>query len=497
MARSSAIALFLCLVSTSAFFRISAEELKAGSLLEARLNVATGSGVSRPGDRVSATVIAPVYKEGRIVIPQEAILTGDVQKVVRLGLGLKHLAASIAYDFDTLRLPGGEVISIKTSLAEVETAKERVSDDGVVHGISPTANLSSSLASYAWPLLYAAPVAGMPVMAVKFLIARSPDSEILFPAGTEVILRVTETVSVPKTMAPLRVTRITPEDEAKVHQILEGYPQRAEKGGKPSDLLNILFLGSAEQIDRAFRAAGWSGAERTSPMSIYRMYHCLVERRGYKRAPMGKLTLNGTPADGAYQKSLNTFSRRHHLRLWKDPERPGVWVSAATEDTAISVHNMHLTHSIDLHIDDERAKVVNDLVFTGCVDSAALLPRSIVPRNLNEKDEGVLITDGSIAILRLNDCHASKTPPLGIARNRPSRLVQGLVALRKDFVRSNVAFVGYRMMKLAARSSSPSEPVAQISESRQMIAPSLTPVRTRSSIFDAANRPAQQRSLRQ
>jgi hypothetical protein len=497
MAKTSAIALCLWLVSTGAFFRVSAEELRAGSLLEARLNVATGSGISRPGDRVSATVIAPVYTDGRIVVPQEAILTGGVQKVVRLGLGLKHLAASIAYDFDTLRLPGGEVISIKTSLTEVETAKERVSGDGIVHGISPTANVSSSLASYAWPLLYAAPIAGMPVMAVKFLIARSPDSEILFPAGTEFILRVTEGVRVPETANPLRVARFTAQDEAEVHQILEGYPERAEKGGKPSDPLNILFLGSAQQIDRAFRAAGWSGAERTSPMSIYRMYHCLVERRGYKRAPMGKLTLNGTPADAAYQKSLNTFSRRHHLRLWRDPKRPDVWVSAATEDTAISVHNMHLTHSIDPRIDDERAKVVNDLVFTGCVDSAALLPRSSVPQNFNEKGEGVLITDGSIAALRLNDCHASQTPPLGIARKRPSRLVQGLVALRKDVVRSNVAFVGYRMMKLAARSSSSSTTVARTSADRQMIAPALTPRRTRSSIFDAANRPSRQHSLRQ
>jgi hypothetical protein len=497
MAKSSASALCLWLVLTGTFFRMSAEELKAGSLLEARLNVATGSGISRPGDRVSATIIAPVYVDGRIVIPPEATISGDVQKVVRLGLGLKHLTASIDYNFDTLRLPGGEVISIKTSLTEVETAKERVSRDGVVHGISPTANVSSSLASYAWPLLYAAPVAGLPVMAVKFLIARSPDSEILFPVGTEMILRVTEPVRVPEAVSPMRVARITPEDEAEAHRILENYPQRAEKGGKPSDLLNILFLGNAQQIDRAFRAAGWSGAERTSPVSIYRMFHCLVERRGYKRAPMGKLTLNGTPADATYQKSLNTFSRRHHLRLWKNSDRPDVWVSAATEDTAIRVQNMHLTHSIDPHIDDERAKVVNDLVFTGCVDSAALLPRSTVPPNLNEQGEDVLITDGSIAILRLNDCHASQTPPLGIARKRPSRLVQGLVALRKDFVRSNAAFVGYRIMKLAARSSSSSAALARSSEGRQMIAPSLPPMRSRSSIFDAANRPAQQRSLRQ
>jgi hypothetical protein len=34
-------------------------------------------------------------------------------------------------------------------------------------------------------------------------------------------------------------------------------------------------------------------------------------------APMGRLTLNGATADAEYQKSLDTFSRRHHLRLWE------------------------------------------------------------------------------------------------------------------------------------------------------------------------------------
>jgi hypothetical protein len=212
---------------------------------------------------------------------------------------------------------------------------------------------------------------------------------------------------------------------------------------------------------------------------------------------MGKLTLNGSPADAAYQKSLNTFSRRHHLRVWKDPDHPDVWFSAATEDTAIRVKKLHLTHSIDPHIDDERAKVVNDLVFTGCVDSAALLSRDSVPGTVNEKGDGVLITDGNIAALRLNDCHASQRPPLGFARTRPRRLVQGLVALRKDIVRSNLAFVGYRMMKLVARSSSFSAPTDVASEQAAGVVAPVHNVRTRSSIFDAANRPLPPRRLNQ
>jgi LssY C-terminus len=493
MVRRSALSLFVLLALTS-LQTAAGEELNADTLLEVRLAVATGSGISRPGDPVTATIIAPVYRHGRIVVPQETTLSGNIAKVVRLGLGMKHITAAIAYQFDTLRLPDGQMVPLATRLVEVETAKERVGSDGTVHGINPTANLSSSVASYVWPLLYAAPVTGMPVLGVKFLIARSPDAEIYYPAGTEMILRVTEPVTVPETVNPVRVASFSPEESAAARRILERYPQQAEKGGKPSDLVNILFLGDSGQIDRAFHAAGWSGAERISPKSIYRMYHSLVERRGYQRAPMGKMTLKGAPNDAAYQKSLNTFSRRHHLRLWQDEQHPDAWLSTATEDIAIRLQGMHLTHSIDPRIDDERAKVVNDLVLTGCVESASLLTRSSLPTRWNMEGSGMLHTDGNIAVLRLNDCHSAQQPSMAVTRTRPSRMVRALVAVRKDVVRSNVVFVGYHAVKaFAGRSSAPPVWAGNVQRSPSPIL--LTPKGTRFTMFDAANRPEQARAL--
>ena len=38
----------------------------------------------------------------------------------------------------------------------------------------------------------------------------------------------------------------------------------------------------------------------------------------------------------------------------------------------------HLTHATDRTIDNERAKVVNDLAFTGCVDSGSLVSRTFL-----------------------------------------------------------------------------------------------------------------------
>jgi hypothetical protein len=61
-------------------------------------------------------------------------------------------------------------------------------------------------------------------------------------------------------------------------------------------------------------------------VSIPARFDRVTERIGYKRAPMNTLTLNGVPAEFAYQKSLDTVQKRHHVRLWKKSHRAHVWM---------------------------------------------------------------------------------------------------------------------------------------------------------------------------
>jgi len=51
-------------------------------------------------------------------------------------------------------------------------------------------------------------------------------------------------------------------------------------------MVNVLFIGSRSQMDRAFHASGWSQANRKSPISLYRMYLAIAKRYGYPREPM-------------------------------------------------------------------------------------------------------------------------------------------------------------------------------------------------------------------
>jgi hypothetical protein len=57
-----------------------------------------------------------------------------------------------------------------------------------------------------------------------------------------------------------------------------------------------------------------------------------------------------------------------------------------------------------MNVDNERAKVVNDLVYTGCVDAAELMDRSWVPRELKGSNGWPMQTDGAVAVLELNPC---------------------------------------------------------------------------------------------
>ena len=170
---------------------LMAQVLPAGTTLEVRLSSPTGSSISHPGDQIEGTIIAPISLLGQIVVPQGSRLIGSIGSVKRFGLGFKQVTAAINYRLHTLQFLNGEATPIETELLEVETAKERVDIDGTVRGIHPAVSLSSSLALFTVPLLFAVPTVGVPVWGIKSMIAPSASPEIYFPPGTGLILRLT------------------------------------------------------------------------------------------------------------------------------------------------------------------------------------------------------------------------------------------------------------------------------------------------------------------
>jgi hypothetical protein len=167
-----------------------------------------------------------------------------------------------------------------------------------------------------------------------------------------------------------------------------------------------MLIGTSEQVQQAFTAAGWSNAAALSTQAKFETFKAIAEQRGYKEAPVSVLLLQDRPPDLVFEKLNNTFAQRHHLRVWRRPESfqgQPVWVIAATHDTGIdfSQENRTFIHKIDPQIDHERAKVVNDLIFGGHVRSVALVDRPAVPQHGQNATGDNLETDSKMAVLVL------------------------------------------------------------------------------------------------
>jgi len=178
----------------------------------------------------------------------------------------------------------------------------------------------------------------------------------------------------------------------------------AEKPARPSDATNLMFLGSKQELENAFVKAGWVAAAGLNSKSKLETFRAMAEDRGYQEAPVSILLLEGQPPDLTFEKLTDTFSARHHLRIWHRPGRfdgKEIWVCSATHDTGIdfSEENRTFIHKIDSKIDLERAKVVNDLLFTGLVQGLSLVDRPELPGNLFNATGDKLETDGKMAVL--------------------------------------------------------------------------------------------------
>jgi hypothetical protein len=187
----------------------------------------------------------------------------------------------------------------------------------------------------------------------------------------------------------------------------EPFQTTAQNPPKPSDITNLLIVATEDELRRAFSEAGWSGAARLNPLSKFETLRALAEDRGYDEAPVSILLLDGKPPDVVFEKTNDTFARRHHLRIWRrDGAIAGkpVWLVAATHDTGInfSEAQRNFIHRIDSQIDRERDKVVNDLLFTGRVKGFELVDRPQVPRETQNATGDRIETDGRIAVLLLD-----------------------------------------------------------------------------------------------
>jgi hypothetical protein len=376
-------------------------QIPAGTELHVRLQTPVLASTAKPNQAVEAVVIEPVMSNGQIVIPAGAKLTGQV-KEAKAATAIDR--AQLHLEFDKMTGPDGKSAKVDALLAGVDNARETVDDKGNIVGILASETLSARIDSGINKVTQRYSGFGQILQAIKGGVISEADPDINYAAGVEMTVKLTKPLTWTPSSEPTKVRDIQPADKLAEMVVAQPFRTIAEKPPNPSDITNLMFLGTKEQLEAAFKEAGWVEAAALSGQSKLETIRAVAEMRGYNEAPVSILRLEGNPPDLVFEKQNNTFAQRHHLRIW---QRPGtfdglpIWVCAATHDTGISFSEQDRTfiHKIDPQIDRERSKVTNDLMFTGKVVGLALVDRPQVPKQSKNGTGDDLISDGRMAVL--------------------------------------------------------------------------------------------------
>lgn len=158
-------------------------------------------------------------------------------------------------------------------------------------------------------------------------------------------------------------------------KLLDSIPRRVnDPSGNPGDRVNFILIGSQDQVQAAFKAAGWVMVDRTQKDAILRGLFASLSKEAYVTMPMSELQLFGRAQDFGYAQAdpLRVIASRHHFRIWKvDQTLNGqqVWAGAGTHDIGFDrdQRNNGITHKIDPDTDSERDYIRDSLTQTGMV----------------------------------------------------------------------------------------------------------------------------------
>ena len=185
-------------------------------------------------------------------------------------------------------------------------------------------------------------------------------------------------------------------DENQLRAELEGLPCCAtnEDGTKNGDPLNLILVGSREDISTSFVRRGWLPAETTHGKAVSKTISSFLFGTRYRYSPVSPLYFSKRQQDFAGQKPRHTVHQRNHLRIWLSPLRyrgKPVWIGQISRDIGVRFTFKTwppVTHKIDPDIDEARLAFAEDFIYsqqltkTGWVKGVGAASRSKPRYNL-------------------------------------------------------------------------------------------------------------------
>jgi hypothetical protein len=455
------------LLMFSSMLAFACEGLPAGQTLWIRLSSPVSSYSSKVGDTVHAVLIEGVTCDSGMVFSLGTKIDGRVASVRKVGWGIRHETAALQLQFDRAIPTESSPVVMSAVVVEVENAREQVFK-GVIQGVrssdSPQGRINSRLRHLpTWN-----PYSDVGLIVFKAAFPIFPEPEIYFAAGTDLRIKLTEptpaVVTEPKSLSePSRGSGVDQTENSEFESLAQSLPQHSTTVKQvDADVVNLVFVGSRQEVESAFQQAGWSTSDTFSKKSFFRDFYAFLNDSGYARAPMRPFLLDGKPADMNWQKSLNSYARRDHLRVWQWPgstDSETVWVSSSTHDTGatLSLEHRQFVHHITPDIDEERSKVIRDLNVAGCVKAVHLVSRPKMASITQNATGDLVSTDGALAVVELKECRPM-VPGLvwgNVATQfRPGNRLfryfrRQILTFRSDIWRANIVYGAYDLTRMS------------------------------------------------
>lgn len=415
---------------------------------------------SKPGTAIRAVLIQSPDCDSSAVFPAGLEVEGEITAVRKVGLGFVHESASLEIRFRHLVTTAGETLPFAADVVEIDNARE-TTHKGVIKGINATNCPQGRITSGLIHLPTFNPYGDLGLIIYRTLTIL-PEPEIYLPPGTDLRLRLNLPLYVGDQPELPRVSfQMDEYERGDVESIVEKVPERTTTmEGKVADIVNLMFVGSEDEISEAFDAAGWRPADKYTPKSVLRQMQAFLTLSNYSTMPMTRQLLDGQVQDITWQKSFNSYGKREHVRLWGQPGTVNgqpVWLSAYTRETsaALSAKNHNFIHHIDRNLDDGANMLVRDLSLTGCVASVHQLPRPQLDQVLVNATGDEMRTDGNLTVVNLKHCnrpvmdysHANPLIPIH-PRSPLVRFFRTQVLLYKsDVIRGNIIYSAYEVSR--------------------------------------------------
>jgi len=457
--------------------------------VEVRLKTPLTSYSTKAGTPFECVVLRPWVADNVVVIPQGATVHGHVGSVTSVGLGLRHESAKMELIFDDFVTADGLSFPLHAKLASIDNARERVKS-GIVHGViaanqpnqvyfglwhSPSLNLVgrsliglTGLSHQINSGLGLGPAGAGGLLVLRLALFRFPEPEIQYAPGADLSLIVNPALQTGVREVPETV--LSAPDGVSEWLRKEPFGVDRRDNRPVGDIVNVAFLGSRLQLENAFAAAGWAPADPPTGKKKRQAYYAFNAMRAYANAPVSALFYKGMLPEIVFEKSLNTVTKRHHIRVWYAGVVDGheLWLGAATHDTGgtFNWHYFRFTHKIDPNVDGERDKIVTDLRFAGCADPEMRVDRPTAASNGLDRANNSY-TDGAATVLSLTDCQPSETTPFVFRKpgNPVSRLARRMILEARNHVeRENFYYWTFQAIMhahdhVAQSSNQPGKPV--------------------------------------